>query len=233
MLESRAKLAFSLNGNMNIKLPRIFIRVSLTIVLLVSVIVVVLSVNVLDSKDKEPWAVIAAALAVITSVVSAWNAQRLLEIQQDALLPNPIPSIDVTSRYGLLQLRVTNLGGLSAHNIRLSWNEPLTNSKDELVVIGADQNDPHIPVLLPKDSISTLIDGHVQFFGKFKDANYKGIISYEDAAGNKYNKQFSLSAEMYRNTLLHPMEEPKTHFELQKIPKEIENLTKAIKDLKR
>jgi len=179
-----------LNGKMNIKLPRFFIRVSLAMVLLISVVVVLVSINALDSKDKAPWAAIAGALAVITSVVSAWSAQRLLEIQQDTLLPDPTPSIDVTSRYGLLQLRVTNFGGSPAHNIRLSWNNSLLNSKNEIVSIGADQNDPYIPVLLPKDTISTLIDGHVQFFGKFKDANYKGVISYEDAAGNKYNKQF-------------------------------------------
>ena len=152
---------------------------------MVSVVVIFVSINALDSKDKAPWAAIAAALAVITSVVSAWSAQRLLEIQQDTLLPDPIPSIDVTSRYGLLQLRVTNFGGSPAHNIRLSWNYPLMNSKNERVVIGADQSDPNIPVLLPKNTISTLIDGHVQFFGKFKDANYKGEIgSFPFQVGN-------------------------------------------------
>ena len=115
---------------MNTRLSRITIRISLAAVLLISAYVVIASVHSLESKDKEPWAAIAAALAVITSVVSTWSAQRLLEIQQDSVLPDPIPSIDVSSRYGLMQLRVTNFGGSPAYKTRISWDKPLTRSEE-------------------------------------------------------------------------------------------------------
>jgi hypothetical protein len=213
-------------------MSRIILRILLLVVLLLSIAVVIASLRALSGNDLSAWAGMAAALAVITSVVSAWGAQRLLEIQQDNMLPNPYPSIDVQSRYELLQLRITNFGDSVAHNIRIKWDQPLLNSKGEPVVIGQNTDDPYIPILIPKGSISTLIDGHVQFFGKHKDANYSSCIFYEDASGNKYDKRFSLSAEIYRNTLVFSEEEPKTHHELQKLPDAIAELTRAVNELK-
>ena len=227
------RMISGVTGSMSHSMVRVMTRILLGVVLLLSVVVLITSLfRTLNSTDATPWAAIAAALAVITSLVSAWGAQRMLEIQQDSMLPDPYPSIDAHNRYGLLQFRITNFGGSPGYNIRISWDKPLLNIGHEPVVIGHDANNPHIPVLLPKDSISTYIDGHIEFFKTFQDANYGGTISYYDASGNRYEKQFSVSAEMYRNTPLFSEEGPKTHHELQKLPEAIANLTKAVKDLK-
>jgi hypothetical protein len=54
------------------------------------------------------WATIAAVLAVVAAVCSAWTSQRVLELQEDAQQPNPTPELDLRSRFSLTQFRITN-----------------------------------------------------------------------------------------------------------------------------
>ena len=68
-------------------------------------------------KGKETWATLTAVLAVIAAVISAWPALRVLEIQEDSLRPRPTPYFDLTSRYGLLLLRVKNLGNYILYSL--------------------------------------------------------------------------------------------------------------------
>jgi hypothetical protein len=41
-------------------------------------------------------------LAVITSVIASLNSQRVVELEEDRLLPHVEPSFDLKSRYGLV-----------------------------------------------------------------------------------------------------------------------------------
>src|SRR5271168_1325950 len=72
-------------------------------------------------KEKETWSTLTGLLAVIAAVIAALPALRILEIQEDALRPRPTPYFDLTSRCDLLQLRVKNLGGGVAYDVRLHW----------------------------------------------------------------------------------------------------------------
>jgi hypothetical protein len=78
-----------------------------------------------EADKPETWTVTAAALAVITSVISTWSSRRVLEIQEDAQRPNPVPAFDFKSRYGLALFRVTNSGASTAYNIHLQWDVDL------------------------------------------------------------------------------------------------------------
>src|SRR5664279_5407735 len=100
-------------------------------------------------KQPETWATLTAVLAVIAAVISAWPSLRVLEIQEDATRPCPTPYFDITSRYGLLLLRVKNIGAGVAYDVRLKWSKrPLNEEGKEVTELDA------IPVLLPHDSVS-------------------------------------------------------------------------------
>jgi heme/copper-type cytochrome/quinol oxidase subunit 4 len=68
---------------------RVFVRVLLIGVFFAAVGLVVFLL--LGPKQKETWATLTAVLAVIAAVISAWPSLRVLEIQEDATRPNPVP----------------------------------------------------------------------------------------------------------------------------------------------
>ena len=136
------------------------------------------------------------------------------------------------SRYNLIQLRVTNYGGGVAHDISLKWDKPLVNSGGKEIRFTKQDDAPEIPILLPNESMSTLIDGSMQLFQKYQDMNYAGLVEFKDASGKKHKHQFQLSIEKYRGTLTFAIEEPKTHHELQKIPQEIQRLVGELRAIR-
>ena len=96
---------------------RITSRLILAITFLISIVTIGVAVYFSPPNSDAVWAVIAASLAVIASVIAAWTGQKALEIQEDSQKPYPYPMVDASSRYGLLQLRVKNTGGSPAHDI--------------------------------------------------------------------------------------------------------------------
>ena len=58
----------------------------------------------------EVWNTVAASLAVVTAIISAWTMQTLFERQEKAQQPYPYPTLDAYSRTSLFQLRLTNMG---------------------------------------------------------------------------------------------------------------------------
>ena len=207
---------------------RLIIRTLLIVALIISCVVVVYVLNKMQNGCEAVWSALAGALAVITAVISAWAAQRVLELQEDSLLPEPYPSLDFKSRYGLVQLRVTNNGGTTAYNINLAWRNHIVDHEGKNVVFPHKEGSPEIPVLSPKESVSIPIGGSHQFMNQGADLNYSDTIKFENAKAEKCEREFFLSAEMYRTSLVYDEEEVKTHYELQKIPQEIEKLRKEI-----
>ncbi|MHB0878431.1 MAG: hypothetical protein ACYC5O_20540 [Anaerolineae bacterium] len=202
-------------------MPWLVVRAILALSLLVSLAVMALAFWSLGFGDPVAWAVVAAALAVITSVISSWAAQRALELQQNAQKPYPYPSVDMTSRYGIVQLRVTNYGGGAAYDITINWNKPLLNSRGESVRFTDQEGAPDIPILMPNESISILIDGSWQLFQTYQGMDYTGTIAFRNASKRASRHDFYLSIEKYRKTLCFTEEEVKTHHDLQRIPEEL------------
>lgn len=214
-------------------MTRFFVRFILVTAFIVSLGAIGAAFWFLGPKDPSTWATFAAALAVVTSVIGSWTSQRALELQQDAQDPYPYPTVDVESRYGFIQLRVTNYGGGPAHDIKLKWNKPLINSQGKEVHFTKQEGAPEISILLPNETMSVLIDGSTRLFQKFTDMNYTGFVEFKDASGRKRKYPFFLSIEKYRSTLTFAKEEPKTHHELQKIPQEIQKLRWEIQNIRR
>lgn len=215
---------------------RIVVRALLLAAFSTSVIVIFAVLLFLGLQDVTTWTTIAASSAVITSVISAWNGQRVVETQEDAQQPHPYPFIDASSRYQLLQLRITNFGGSSAHDVRLEWNEPVLNFRGEPVRFTTQssllEGAPEISVLLPNQSIAAPIDTESAFFNKHLNTNYSGQISFKDDFGKCFQRPFYVSAEQYRQASSYEEEEQRTHHELQKIPKKLEKLAWEVKRLR-
>jgi hypothetical protein len=209
-------------------MSRLTTRVFLGLALILAVGVAFVSLNAaLDGKDSA-WAALAAALAVITSMVSAWGAQRVVELEEDKMMPFPYPQFDVTSRYGLMLLKMTNFGGSAAHHIRIVWDEPLTNSKGVEVKFAPDTESNVIPVLVPGQHVSKIVDGHIEFFAAKHAHTYRGRIEYQDSTGAQRNHPFMLDAEAYKGAPLYDEESLKTHHELQKLPDYFQKLNTQI-----
>lgn len=183
--------------------------------------------GILDGQ-KEAWATLAAVLAVITSMVSAWGAQRVVELEEARMSPYPYPQFDTKSRYGLLLLKITNFGGGAAHNVRLIWDKPLKNSNDKTIDFLSSEEFENLSILLPNQHISKIVDGHVGFFSVPGPHLYSGIVEFKDGAGKKQKHKFYLDADCLKGTPTHDEEGPKTHYELQKLPDELTKLRKSI-----
>jgi len=178
--------------------------------------------------QKEAWSTLAAALAVITSMVSAWGAQRVVELEEARMSPYPYPQFDTKSRYGLLLLKITNFGGSAAHNVRLIWDQPLKNSDGKTINFSSSEEAESLSILLPNQHISKIVDGVVGFFSVAGPHLYGGTVEFKDGAGKKRSHKFHLDADCLKGTPMHDEEAPKTHYELQKLPSEIERLRKSI-----
>lgn len=170
-------------------------------------------------QKKKTWSTLAALLAILPTL-------RVLEIQEDALRPRPTPYFDLTSRYDLLQLRVKNLGAGVAYDIRLTWKKHLINYKGE-ELRSLDQ----ISVLLPGESVSTLIGTSHDTVKTFSDRRFEGECRYKDSSGKRLRQTFVCSVDASRMQLLHDNELPKTLRELQDVPKELARIAEQLEKL--
>jgi hypothetical protein len=180
----------------------------------------------------EVWNTVAASLAVITALISAWTTQTLFERQEEAQRPNPYLELDNHNRPGLYLLRLTNMGASTAYDIRLNWNRPLLNAEGKQVLFS--QGDPEVLLLNPNKSIAVFIDGSSDFLKKYKDAEFSGIVEFKDnPLSNKiFRHDFYISAEMYRYNLRYAKEEQVTQAKIQELPDVIKGITTELKGLR-
>jgi hypothetical protein len=209
---------------------RTFVRLVLAGSALLGLAAAAISLWRLGPADPSAWATVAAGLAVVAAVASGWTSQRVLELQEDAQAPNPVPIIDVRSRYQLAQFRITNHGGASAHNVRIVWHVQLRDANGTDVLLGRDVA---IPVIPERESASVLLGSSNAFIGAHADTTCRGIVSYENASGRTFSKPFLVSAEHERAALVHNDEMPKTLWELQQIPDELKHVAAQIKNVVR
>jgi hypothetical protein len=206
-------------------------RLFLGLTLLLAIGVAVFSITGIHEGQKEAWATLAASLAVVTSMVSAWGAQRVVELEEQRLEPYPYPQFDATSRYGLMLLKITNFGGGAAHNIKLIWEKPLKNSRGQEVGFAQGATSGELSILLPGQHISKIVDGHIQLFQLEGPHIYSGTVEYQDSKGSRRSHRFLLDAEAYKDTPLYDDESINTHHELQKIPERLQALCEEVKKI--
>jgi hypothetical protein len=79
-------------------------------------------------------------------------------------------------------------------------------------------------VLLAGDEATILLSQSNAFLMAHPQMTWSGTIKYQDAAAEHRAQPFTLTAEHERLSLVHNEEDPKTQFELQKIPDRLEHI---------
>lgn len=210
---------------------RILARVLLLVAVFIAAAVAILSAAWPGSFQLDSLNVIAAALAVITASLSAWSAQKLIEQEEDARRPQLYLSIDVTSRYNLAQVVLRNVGGRPAFDIYLTWDQPLLDHKGVPITFTGRADGLAAPVLMPGETLSAVIDV-TSDLAKRADLLFSGSIRFSNRPmGKQQTEGFLLSAEKYRQTLLHVDEMTRTLYELQKVPGELHDLASTLHSL--
>jgi hypothetical protein len=183
-----------------------------------------------DRPSATAWSAVAAALAVVAAIVSAWTSQRLVELQEDALEPNLLVTIDGRSRYQLIQLKLVNLGQSPAYSIKIDWLHGPTVQEGTVVQLGPGGV---LPVLGPSEHATRLLDVSHKFFARHSDTTFTGTISWSNASGEVSERQLVLGAEHLREAMVHDEELPKTHYELQKLPDMLDKIAGEIGKLRK
>ncbi|HLI79834.1 MAG TPA: hypothetical protein VKV03_07620 [Candidatus Binataceae bacterium] len=187
---------------------------------------------VLSSPGKSPdttalsaASALAGALAVLASVISGWIATRVVELQEDTQKPYPYPYFDVRSRTGLLLVVIKNFGGSSAHDVCVEWDDPPIDMHGKPIVFG---NNGIVPVLLPNETISAIVDGTIQYFGRNERHDYGGYVKYANASGRSQQIRFVASAEKFARTPRLEDEVTLTYEKLQALPDLLKEISRNI-----
>jgi hypothetical protein len=205
---------------------KILIRFALGIVVLTCTVLVVIILH--GPNEKETWVALTGVLAVVAAAIGVIPALRVLEIQEDAMRPRPTPYFDVISRYDFVQLRVKNLGGGVAYAVQLKWNNRPISDKGEQIT-SLDQ----ISVLLPQESVSTLVGVASKMVREMAAARFDGECSWVDAAGKRQHQHFVCSVDGSLRQLVFDEEMPRTLHDLQKIPDELSRIADSLQGLTR
>lgn len=201
------------------------VRATLVAASVLSVVICAVALRKQGLADSAAWATVAAALAVLAAVASAWTSQRVLEMQEDALEPSLLVAIDLRSRTNLAQFKVTNHGGSHAFDVGISWDRPLPTSDGTPVNLGSQ------PIaMIPKgDSASVLIDSAHQFVSKHTDTTFTGTISYKNAGGRQFSEPFTVSAEHERHAMVLATDTHELQSDLQKMRKALEDIATSVR----
>lgn len=183
--------------------------------------------------------VFAGSAAVIAAAISALVAFRSAELTEERLKPYPYPFIDTSSRYGLAQLRIRNVGGSAAHEVYLEWQgreipEVHSQNREGSIPLLGNGKENAIAVILPYESLSQALDAphKVSEQAKVSGSEWHGMVRFKDSRGQSHKHFFLLDVTNLGRGLLYDSEEPKTMYELQKLPKELDKLTQAVKELR-
>jgi hypothetical protein len=179
-------------------------RLLINIALIVGLVLSIFALFV--SAWNWEWNTVAATLAVITAIVSAWATQKIIWKQETDQEPLIEIYFDTKSRQDLVLLVLENNGGSSAYDIIIKWIKPLLNNRDEIVHFGRFLNEIDIPVLNKGQKCSYILNSAWVMFDKSKKdgtvLDFSGKILYKlNRNDKKYSeREFIISLEPYRNS---------------------------------
>ncbi|KAA9357008.1 hypothetical protein [Larkinella humicola] len=184
------------------------------------------------------WETLTASISLTIAIISAWVAYETFYLQNQSKRPQIVLTIDSQSRHSLFLLVCQNLGEKAAFNFKFTWTRPLLDLKGNQITFKSNPKivDCEIPVLNAKEKLSIIVDEIGSFYKKNKDDSkyYSGTISFQESltCNKKTSYNFQFSFEQYSETPLSESELPKTLFEIQKIPKNLEDIKAELQKLR-
>jgi hypothetical protein len=209
------------------KLVRLLLGASFVMAIVVGAVVLVR----LGPGAQTSWALIASVLAVVTACLSALSSQRLMEVAEDEREPILVLSLDIASRYQLVQLRLKNVGRSSAYDIAIKWNRPLTTVDGGIAAFADTGVSPEVVALTPDESVSTLLGVAHRFDELHKNEEFSGEIRYRTATGVRHATRFRVSTHNLSRRLKYDEETLKTHYELQHIPEALGSIRDKLAEI--
>ncbi|WP_353858660.1 hypothetical protein [Azospirillum formosense] len=186
---------------------------------------------VLGYQTPDTWAVLAASFAVITSIISAWTAMSVLEIERDKRRPDVTCYLDFTSRQGLVIFRMENQGGGIAYDAQLTWSDPMTDDDGKIIGFGENNDRTTITALRPGQSFAKVIDSAHHSVGRHGDKIYQGHVSFRDATGSKHRNAFSICVEDFFGTTIDSDDTRNAAVSIQRIPKHLEQIEQKLNQI--
>jgi hypothetical protein len=110
-----------------------------------------------------------------------------------------------------------------AYDVELHWETRLTDM-DGSHISSLDR----ISVLLPQESVSTLVGLSSDAVKALADTRHTGECRFRDSTGKRYTQKFICSVDANQKQLIHDNELPKTLRELQDIPKELARIAEQL-----
>jgi len=180
------------------------------------------------------WNTVAATLAVITAIVSAWAIQKVIWKQEDDQEPLLEIYFDTHSRQGLILLVLENSGGSNAYDIMIKWEKPLNNLKGEEVHFGRAVNKIEIQVINRGQKYYHTVNGTVAMFKKSEEEksvlDFSGKIYYRrNRRNDKYSEmEFFISLEPYRDSPLIETDQINFYYEGAKIHSDLKKISDSL-----
>jgi hypothetical protein len=175
--------------------------------------------------DSGAWATVAAALAVLAAMISAWTSQRQLELQEDAAQPAVLPAIDLRSRTNLAQFTMTNHGGSHAYSVAVKWDRPLLGRDGKPIALGAEP----IPMIPKGESASVLVTSSHDLISTNEDTTYTGTISFKNSRGRTFSELFTITAEHERHAMVLATDDQEMKADLKRIREALEKIENTIR----
>lgn len=190
-----------------------------------------ISLSVIGLVNKE-WETLTATISLTIAIISGWIAYEAFFRQSLSERPQIILRTDSKSRYGMILLVAENLGKKPAFNITLDWNQELLNCKNEKITFNKYDDNVEIPVLNPMENTSVIIDSQANFYKRYRDINldFNGTINFQESLNSKKITSYPFSFS-FRHQGLSPSfkdELPKTLYELQKLPKKMDEIKQVL-----
>ena len=167
---------------------------------------------------RDSSSTIVAALAVIAATISSWTANQIVERENERRRPSVDLYMDF-SRYGLVQLVVTNTGEFTAYDVQFEWDvEP----KDEGVSPVLPEDEP-FSALIPGEKVYRNLGRGLELLPK-STGRINGMARFRDGSGKKYSQELVLDIAKYGRQLDHTNERVTAFYELKKIPSKLDEI---------
>ncbi len=148
----------------------------------------------------------------------------ILEIERDKRKPDVTCYIDFTSRQGLALFRIENHGGNIAHEVELTWDNPMTDSDGNPIGFGNEGGKTKITILRAGQSLAKVIDSAHDSVNRHSGKIYEGHVTYRDAAGGRHRNNFSICVEDFYGTPVDDNEFRNAAVKLQRVPEHLEQI---------
>ncbi len=217
-------------------------KIKQTIIYLILLTGLVFSIYVLwITLFKNEWNTVASSLAVITAIISAWSAQRIILKQEEELEPKLIAYFDVKSRFGLTLFVIENIGGGTAYNVKIKWEKPLLNNEEKEIHFRSGKENIDFYAISKGQKYYCFVHGTSNLYEYWDIQNepveFWGELYYKKRKNSWFETKddFFISLEPYRDGLRVDDEQlnffhesAKIHNDLKEINKTLSKITEVI-----